>query len=69
MARGQQQLVLALRAASAGKPLIGVLVHGGTFAFGDGVLEALDAVLDVASIIERDGNIETESQITNSHHI
>jgi len=27
-------------------PLVGLLVHGGSFAFGGGVLEALDAVVD-----------------------
>jgi beta-glucosidase len=43
---GQQRLVLALRRAAPTRPLVGLLVHGGTFAFGEGVLDALDAVLD-----------------------
>ena len=45
--QGQQQLVLAARnAIGPHAPLVGLLVHGGSFAFGPGVLEALDAVVD-----------------------
>ena len=44
--QGQQHLVLSLRAAAPHTPLIGLLLHGGSFAFGPGVLDALDAVLD-----------------------
>ena len=44
---GQQEMVRRLRAAmDPAAPLVGLLVHGGSFAFGAGVLEALDAVVD-----------------------
>ena len=44
---GQAKLVLALRAAMpAGKPLIGVMVHGGAIALGKDVIGALDALVD-----------------------
>ena len=44
---GQAKMVAALRAAMGpDKPLIAVLIHGGTMALGDAVTGALDAVLD-----------------------
>jgi beta-glucosidase len=48
MTEGQKDLVKALRAANMNprKPIIAVLLHGGTIAFGDDVLNDLDAVLD-----------------------
>ena len=42
---GQAAMVAAMKEASKG-PLIGVLVHGGTIAFSEATLGALDAVLD-----------------------
>ena len=42
---GQAAMVAAMKKASKG-PLIGVLVHGGTIAFSEATLGALDAVLD-----------------------
>ena len=43
---GQEELVLALRAANPGAPLVAVLVHGGAIAFSAEVLGALDGIVD-----------------------
>jgi len=43
--RGQLELVLALRKAAPGTPLIGVLIHGGAIALGPAA-GALDAIVD-----------------------
>jgi len=44
--KGQASLVKALRAANPSRPLVAVLVHGGTISFDDDLMQALDAIVD-----------------------